>query len=240
MLKNALTVCKVLSLSILVVCFIHYENVKWYFDEFDSRAHHEQLHTDLYNITARTLALLDGHVTVWAIAGTALGAARHQSLIPWDDDVDFGYFMNDTEKLKQLNWTGSGLRFVSSAVGFLVFNMYLSFKSLKNPGILELFQCRDRDGLVEYATPARNYWPHETLRWKKLFPLKKGAFGPLLIPVANDLDEQCRRAFGPFYMTHAKVKLNHGARYKFLWLSNPFILLFHPGHVVVYDNAVRF
>lgn len=38
-------------------------------------------------------------VTFFLIYGTLLGAARHQDIIPWDDDVDLGMFRDDYEKL---------------------------------------------------------------------------------------------------------------------------------------------
>lgn len=40
-------------------------------------------------------------VSFCLIYGTMLGAARHQDIIPWDDDVDLGMFRQDYEKLIQ-------------------------------------------------------------------------------------------------------------------------------------------
>ena len=43
--------------------------------------------------------LCDRHgIRHWAVAGTALGAMRHQGFIPWDDDFDIAMMRPDYER----------------------------------------------------------------------------------------------------------------------------------------------
>lgn len=48
-------------------------------------------------------ALLDAHgMEYFLLAGSALGAVRHQGMIPWDDDIDVGIKYEDIDALEEL------------------------------------------------------------------------------------------------------------------------------------------
>lgn len=59
---------------------------------------------------------LESHnLKFWIAYGSAIGAVRHNGLIPWDDDIDIIMFREDYDKLIQLkdNIKESGLTFVT-------------------------------------------------------------------------------------------------------------------------------
>ena len=62
----------------------------------------------------------DYHLEYFGIAGTGIGAIRHQGFIPWDDDIDIAMPRKDFEKL---------LRIVEQKMG----DRYLILNAKKNP-----------------------------------------------------------------------------------------------------------
>ncbi len=44
----------------------------------------------------------ENNIRYFVVGGTALGVARHQGFIPWDDDIDVGLPRPDYERLKEL------------------------------------------------------------------------------------------------------------------------------------------
>ena len=58
---------------------------------------HQAVLIDLYK--RFTAACADYGVTTWATFGTLLGAVRGGGIIPWDDDIDLGIWLDDKAKL---------------------------------------------------------------------------------------------------------------------------------------------
>ncbi len=59
----------------------------------------ERLHRAELMMLKDFMALCDKHhIEYFAIAGTAIGAVRHQGFIPWDDDIDVALLRKDYER----------------------------------------------------------------------------------------------------------------------------------------------
>ena len=61
--------------------------------------HKVMLYKMLYDVTK---ILTDCNISYWIDGGTMLGAVRHQSLIPWDDDIDLGMLPHSFNKMLKI------------------------------------------------------------------------------------------------------------------------------------------
>ncbi len=58
------------------------------------------------------------NLTVMLVGGTAIGAARHQGFIPWDDDMDVAMPRKDFEKLKKVFDKELGKKYILSSPNY--------------------------------------------------------------------------------------------------------------------------
>ena len=60
-----------------------------------------EVHSILLNIAKAFSEICERHhIPYFMIGGTMLGAVRHKGFIPWDDDMDFGVYSEDYERLQ--------------------------------------------------------------------------------------------------------------------------------------------
>lgn len=86
----------------------------------------------LYKILEDLIIFFDkDNIIYWADWGTLLGAIRHKSIIPWDDDIDISIFKKDEEKLLKLKplLNKLGYDIINTVFGYKIF--YINGEKIK-------------------------------------------------------------------------------------------------------------
>lgn len=176
-----------------------------------------------YNLFKEVDAILkEQNIPYWALAGTLLGAERHHGIIPWDDDIDIGFFAEDEAKflasMHVLNQRG--IEVCQFGGGYKCF--YKGDKKIKIPDedgyypwrypFIDLFVMKREGNKIIYACKnaliafgEREYFYTEELQQ----PLPLTSFGPMEIPVPHNSKEVLTRAYGDDWQNIGYVEYDH-------------------------------
>lgn len=158
------------------------------------------------------------NITVWLSDGSALGAVRHQSIIPWDKDIDLHLLSTNTSLienvLKGLNigvrknsdGTGPGVGGFGYSVGISKLchcNQYLDLWLVEEDTLDHTITCKGwgDEGCKRWWNAYNLYKGPSPPRWKyeDIFPLRYLQFGPnpsYTFPVPNNIQKYLKYHFG--------------------------------------------
>jgi len=139
-------------------------------------------------------------IPYWIDGGTALGAMRHKGLIPWDDDADLVFFIEDEAKISSLKQEFSNLGF--RLLKQDIFRLYprcthypfidIAGYALQPDGTLRFDLQRPREYFKDF------YWLPEEVQ-----PLERVPFGPLTLNAPNNMLRYLFEGYGQDCLTHA-------------------------------------
>lgn len=171
------------------------------------------LHQMLFDIDQ---LLINAGIKYWVIGGTLLGAVRHRSTIPWDDDVDIGILNKDTKNLLKIeqDFNKCGYSLVKTWFGYKV--CISNRKNIEGfdwsyPFVDIFIYNKDKNTNITklHIKRARETWPKDGFMDTELFPLKNYDFGNFIVLGPNKAEPYLDRLYGDNWNKIAYREYDH-------------------------------
>lgn len=151
---------------------------------------------DLHNL------LVENNIQYFASGGTLMGAIRHKSIIPWDDDVDLEISYKDIPQLLKLKpqLKKMGYQIVKHSESKNEID-WLKINSVKKVNgkisSIDLFPIFIKDGRTHFESDfTAEIWPKAYHNMKDLFPLQMLKFGSGVVVCPKNPIPYLDRAYG--------------------------------------------
>ena len=151
---------------------------------------------DLHNL------LIENNIVYFASGGTLLGAVRHKSIIPWDDDIDLEISYKDIPQIMKLKpqLKKMGYKIVKHSESNNDID-WLKINSIKKVdgkiSSIDLFPIFIADGRTHFQSYfTSSIWPKAFHNLNDIFPLKSLKFGSGVVICPNKPYPYLNRSYG--------------------------------------------
>lgn len=146
----------------------------------------------------------ENNIHYFIIAGTLLGAVRHQEMIHWDDDIDVGILDEDLEKLQNIDFIRYGLQqkqVTRNSIGKIFFENQHGSGNKYESVFIDIFVFEKVENRYQYTSEfALDTWKREFFYENELFPLQPYTFKNMIVMGPNDSLSYSNRAWGKNWM----------------------------------------
>lgn len=201
---------------------------------------HPYLTHSLYELMAFVdIAFRKNGIKYWAMFGTLLGAERHGSIVPWDDDLDIAMLIEDREKLEKLQplFNKYGYEFYRPTFGSDDYVMKISPRNApisyygaqepNSPFLDIIFFTKDGKDLRIAHPGVFNMCPqhHPLFKVDEVEVLERKKFGLIEIDTPKYAYRHLVRFYGPDYLRVGKFDHLHLCQglYPFTKVRNRYI-----------------
>ena len=147
-------------------------------------------------------------IPYWIDGGTVLGCVRHQGFIPWDDDADIVYLIEDKERILALTKEFATYGYFLSNEE--IFKLYPS-KTKRYPfvDIGGYVQCSDNTLRFAHESGRNSYVNFYWLP-EEVSSLVRVKFGPITLNAPNNMLRYIFTGYGKDCLTKATFQPHHG------------------------------
>ncbi len=163
----------------------------------------KKIQTEFYNLFDKFDNMCqDNQIPYFIVAGTLLGAVRHEGIIPWDDDIDVGILEKDLEKLQNIDCSKYGMiskQLVKTSTGKFFHDDKLNNGKKMQSVFIDVFvMAKDSpsDDKYYYCNPeARRDFNNEHFYESELQNIVFYKFGPLCVPGIYNYEDYLKRVY---------------------------------------------